>query len=258
MSIFTEPRLSACIVLYKSGMRVLQTVQCFQESTTPLELFVVDNAPDGALWDQLFWQCPGTVYRPMKKNIGYGAANNAVLGELRSEYHLICNPDVSFSETLLDEMIAFMDANPSVAILTPRVLNPNQTEQFLPRYTPTVRALLGGRLERFPGPFRKWRSAYTMRDQEVTEPIPVEFATGCFMLIRTSILRSLNGFDPRFFLYHEDSDLSRRALELGYIVYHPDFVITHDWRRKSSKSFKHALHHLASTFRYFNKWGWKW
>ena len=57
MSIFTEPRLSACIVLYKSGMRALQTVQCFQDSTTALELHVVDNAPDGTLEDHLRWQC---------------------------------------------------------------------------------------------------------------------------------------------------------------------------------------------------------
>ena len=258
MSIFTEPRLSACIVLYKSGMRALQTVQCFQDSTTALELHVVDNAPDGTLEDHLRWQCPGAEYWRMPKNMGYGRANNAVLPELKSEYHLICNPDVTFSPTLLDEMIAFMDANPSVTILTPRVLNPNGTEQFLPRRTPTVRALLGGRLEKFPGPFKRWRQHYTMQDTPVTEPIAVEFATGCFMLIRTSVLRYLNGFDQRFFLYHEDSDLSRRALELGPIAYHPDFVVTHDWRRQSSKSFWHALHHLASTFRYFNKWGWKW
>lgn len=258
MSIFTEPRLSACIVLYNSGMRVLHTVQCFQESTIALELHVVDNAPGGTLGEHLQWQCPGVQYYPQRKNLGYGKANNVVLPNLRSEYHLICNPDVTFSDTLLEDMVSFMDQHPECVILTPKVLNTDGTEQFLPRLTPTVRYLLGGRLEKLPGPFKKWRGEYTLKDYPVRAASTVEFATGCFLLIRTAALRQLNGFDPRFFLYHEDSDLSRRAMEIGQIVYNPDMVITHDWRRESSTSFKHTLYHIASTFRYFAKWGWKW
>lgn len=258
MPIFTEPMLSACIVLYHSGSRVARTVQSFQDSDIPLDLYVVDNSPGDATYQRLLWQCPGIQYRPQKKNLGYGGGNNAILSELRSQYHLICNPDVTFEPGLLSRMVQYMELHRECAVLTPRVFNTDGTEQFLPRRAPTVRYLLGGRLENLPGPFRKWRSQYTLRDMEITAPGCVEFATGCFMLIRTGVLRQLGGFDPRYVLYHEDSDLSRRVLRIGDIVYHPDFCITHDWQRDSSRHAGSTLKHLRSTFRYFNTWGWKW
>lgn len=255
---FTEPTISACIVLYHSGAQVTRTVQCFQDSDVPLDLYIVDNAPGDAVCQRLMWQCPGLQYRAQSKNLGYGRAHNVILPELHSQYHIICNPDVTFSSTLLRKMVQYMELNRDCAILTPRVFNTDGTEQFLPKRAPTVRYLLGGRLEKLPGPFRAWRSEYTLRDANIEAPTSVEFATGCFMMIRTGLLRQLNGFDPQFFLYHEDSDLSRRALRLGNIVYHPQFIVTHDWQRRSTKDAKSAWQHLRSTFQYFKKWGWQW
>ena len=255
---FTEPSISACIVLYHSGTQVTRTVQCFQDSDVPLDLYIVDNAPGDAVCQRLIWQCPGLQYRAQDKNLGYGGGNNVVLPELRSQYHIICNPDVTFDPALIGKMVQYMELNRDCAILTPRVFNTDGTEQFLPKRAPTLRYLLGGRLEKLPGPFRDWRSEYTLRNAEVDVPTSVFFATGCFMMIRTAIFREVQGFDPRFFMYHEDSDLSQKALRYGNIVYHPHFIITHDWQRRSSKNLTSALQHLVSTVKYFNKWGWEW
>lgn len=255
---YTEPTLSACIVLYHSGTKVARTVQCFQDSDMPLDLYIVDNAPEDMLYQRLAWQCPGIQYRAQRKNLGYGAGNNVVLPELTSKYHIVCNPDVTFDASLLRKMVQYMELNPGCAVLTPRVFSKDGSEQFLPKRAPTVRYMLGGRLEKLPGPFKAWRSEYTLRDAEIDAPTSVEFATGCFMMIRTGIMRQLGGFDPQFFMYHEDSDLSRRALRMGTIVYHPHFLITHDWQRSSSKDFKNTLRHIHSTFKYFKKWGWQW
>ena len=185
----TEPTLSACIVLYKSGAKAARTVQCFQDSDAALDLYVVDNAPGDASCQRLVWQCPGLQYRGLPKNVGYGGGNNAVLPELRSKYHVICNPDVTFDKTLLSKMMQYMELNPDCAVLTPRVFNADGTEQFLPKRAPTIRYLLGGRLEKLPGPFRSWRSEYTLRDAGIEVPTSVYFATGCFMMIRTGLLR---------------------------------------------------------------------
>lgn len=253
-----EPTLSACIVLYNSGPKAAQTVRAFQEADMPLELFVVDNAPGDSTMYRLRWQCPGMRYFAQKKNIGYGQANNSIISKLTSTYHIICNPDVTFSPDLLTKMVQYMDFNRDCVILTPRVFYPDGREQFLPKRDPRVHYLLGGRMENLPGPFYDWRSEYTLRGANIEAPTRVEFAPGCFMMIRTAVFRDMGGFDPRFFLYHEDSDLSRRAREFGNIIYNPDFAITHDWSRSSAHSITGAMHHLASTFRYFCKWGWRW
>ena len=253
MSIFTEPMLSACIVLYHSGMRVLHAVQCFQESDIELELHVVDNAPGGTLGEHLQWQCPGVQYYPQRKDLGYAGGCNLVIPNLRSEYHLVCHPDVTFGDTLLSNMVAYMEHNPSCVILTPKVLNADGTEQFLPKRAPTFKRLLGHALRRFPGPFKAWDAEYTLEGADISTPTSVEVADGCFMLIRTGILRQLKGFDPKFFLTHEDSDLSRRALEFGTIVYHPDMVVTHA-KAEKSRNWPEMLKRLSGVIRYLNKW----
>ena len=88
----------------------------------------------------------------------------------------------------------------------------------------------------------------------------MEFATGCFLLIRTEIFVRLKGFDPRFFLYQEDSDLSRRILEenLGSIVYHPAMQVTHQWARENTRTMKGRMRQIRSVFKYFLKWGVTW
>lgn len=254
----TDPKVSACIVLYHAPDTVLETVQCLKNSDLPIELYVVDNSPEDTMADRIRWACPGAQILPQKGNLGFGRGNNAALPLLKSRYHLMLNPDVTFPPDLISRMIGYMDAHPEISILTPRVFNSDGSEQFLPKKQPTLRYLLGGRLERLGGCFRQWRAEYTLEKENVAAPVAVGFATGCFMLIRTSVFRQLKGFDPRFFLYQEDSDLTRRAMDIGPVVYHPDMCITHAWARENTRTLKGNLRQVVSIFKFFMKWGWKW
>lgn len=252
--------LSACIVLYKCGDEVYDVLRCLQEANIEIAVYLCDNSPEEMTAEKLQWKFPGITVLPQKGNVGFGRANNAVLPCLQSRYHLILNPDVTFEPDLLVRMIAYMDAHPNIAVLTPRVFNDDGTEQYLPKRRISVHYLLGGLLESFGGPFRRWREDFTMADLDITAPVPVEFATGCFLLIRTSVFKELNGFDPRFFLYQEDSDLSRRILEerKGSIVYHPGMCVTHSWARANKHTLKGILRQSRSVLKYFLKWGITW
>lgn len=208
--------------------------------------------------ERIRWMCPGAQILPQASNLGFGRANNVALPLLKSRYHLLVNPDVTFPPDLISRMTAYMDDHPEIAILTPRVFSPDGSEQFLPKKQPTIRYLLGGRLEKLGNPFRRWRADYTLAEANIASPTAVGFATGCFLLIRTSVFRQLKGFDPRFFLYQEDSDLSRRAMEIGPIVYHPEMCITHAWARENTRTFKGNMRQVVSIFKFFMKWGWQW
>ncbi len=252
--------LSACIVLYHCGEEVVQALNCIQNADLEVAVYLCDNSPEEMTAERLKWAFPGVTVLPQAKNVGFGRANNAVLPCLQSKYHLIMNPDVSFDPSLLRQMVTYMEAHPNIAVLTPRVFNEDGTEQYLPKKRIAVHYLLGGFLEGFGGIFRRWRRSFTMADMEITLPIPVEFATGCFLLIRTEVFRRLNGFDPRFFLYQEDSDLSRRILEnrLGSIIYHPDMHVVHRWARENTRTFKGRMRQIRSMVKYFAKWGITW
>jgi N-acetylglucosaminyl-diphospho-decaprenol L-rhamnosyltransferase len=52
--------------------------------------------------------------------------------------------------------------------------------------------------------------------------------TGSCLLIRRQCLRDLGGFDESFFLYYEDVDLCRRAIDAGWAVcYEPNVMARH-------------------------------
>ena len=249
--------LSACIVLYHCGDELTHALRCIQNADLGVDVYLADNTPEDLTAEKMQWLFPGVTVLPQKGNVGFGRANNAVLPLLQSKYHLIMNADVTFDPSLLSRMVGYMEAHPGIAVLTPRVMNEDGTEQYLPKKRISVHYLLGGLLENLGGVFRRWRDDFTMADMDIKGPLPVEFATGCFLLIRTEIFLRLKGFDPRFFLYQEDSDLSRRILEqrLGSIVYHPDMMVTHQWARENTRTFRGRMRQIRSVFKYFLKWG---
>lgn len=255
-----KDRLSACIVLYHSGETVMETLASLHAATTNVTVYVVDNTPEDDTATRISLRYPGVKIIRQKKNVGFGRANNAVLDQLESDYHLIINPDVTFEPDLLEKMIAYMDDenHKTVVAMTPRMKNSDGSEQPQPKLQPTMRYLLGGRLQKLGGRFARWRMEYTMENQTIRRPVRAYYAMGCFILVRTEIFKKLGGFDERFFLYHEDSDLSRRLANIGAIIYHPDMVIHHRWKRESAKSFRAFTLHLWSTIQFFAKWGFKW
>jgi GT2 family glycosyltransferase len=245
-------------VLHHCGDEVKEALRCLQNPDMEVAVYLCDNSPEDMTAETLQWSFPGVTILPQPGNIGFGRANNAVLPYLKSKYHLIMNPDITFDPGLLSRMVSYMESHPNIAILTPRVMNTDGTEQYLPKKQISVHYLLGGLLEGLGGIFRRWREEFTLADLDVRHPMPVEFATGCFLLIRTEIFVRLGGFDPRFFLYQEDSDLSRRMLEWGPIIYHPDMQIRHDWKRENTRTLKGTMRQVVSITKFFAKWGFKW
>ena len=120
----SDPRVSACLVLYHQDQSVQRTARCIAESTEPVELYIVDNSPEDITVRFVQLECPEATVFPQKKNLGYGKANNLVLNKLHSKYHLILNPDVTFDRTLIRRMVDYMDAHPDIVILSPNSFSP--------------------------------------------------------------------------------------------------------------------------------------
>ena len=95
-----------------------------------------------------------------------------------------------------------------------------------------------------------------MKDSGYNGIMNVPFLSGCFMFLRNESLKQTGLFDERFFLYAEDTDLSRRIHECYQTLFYPEVAITHIHARGSYKSFDLTLQNLKSAFQYFNKWGW--
>lgn len=191
-----------------------------------------------------------------KHNVGFGAGHNCVLNLLDSQYHIVLNPDIkisSFSE--IKKMIQFMDDNQTVGLLSPLVLNEDGSIQYLYKLKPTVLDLA----IRFISPklMPNKQAKFVRKDSGYQEIGDIEYASGCFMLFRTSIFREISGFDEKYFMYMEDADITQKVNEISKAKFFPKAFVTHAWQRASHKQLKYVLITLKSMWIYFNKWGWK-
>jgi GT2 family glycosyltransferase len=193
-------------------------------------------------------------------NVGYGRANNLVLPRLVSDLHLVMNPDVELEPQALVAAIEAMRADSGIGAVAPSVRGPAGERQYLCKRYPSLWVLF---LRGFAPAFVRARFSdaidrYEMRDIPVDRAFsPVPLASGCFMLLRTALFARLGGFDPRFFMYFEDYDLSLRIGREAHVAYIPGARIVHHGGEASRKGVRHVLWFGRSACRFFALHGWK-
>ena len=97
---------------------------------------------------------------------------------------------------------------------------------------------------------------YELQFLDFNLPQVVPCVSGFFIISPTKVLEDVNGFDPQFFMYLEDVDLSRRIGEKYSVMYTPTATVIHNFEKGSYKSFRLLKYHIISAIKYFNKWGW--
>ena len=258
-----EVQITGSIVLYKNDYTIVEAaVKSFLSTGLKVFLFLIDNSPGREL-EALSTIDPVRIrYIFNNKNPGFGAAHNIAFQQsfqLNAAYHLVFNPDVYFEAATLEQLYNYMEVNRNTGQIMPQVLYPDGSLQFLCRKNPTFSNLFSRRF--FPRQLRdllaKKMGKYEYKDHNYHQPIyNVPFLSGCFMFLRTDILKEAGGFDERFFLYMEDADLTRRILQRSQTVYYPDAFIYHHYTKGSYTNLKLTWHHMRSAVTYFNKWGW--
>jgi hypothetical protein len=149
-----------------------------------------------------------------------------------------------------------MEQHDDVGLVMPGIRYPDGSEQHLCKLLPNPGDLL---MRRFaPGLYRRSGrlARYELHASGYDKIMDVPSLSGCFMLVRTRILREIAGFDERFFMYLEDVDLSRRVGKVARVVFFPYVTVVHDYAQGSYKSLKLLSYHIKSAILYFNKWGW--
>jgi GT2 family glycosyltransferase len=221
-----------------------------------LKVFVIDNASNDNTADLLKKHYLWTEFLQNEQNLGFGAAHNKALPLLHSHYHVLINPDVIFVEDVLTPLFTYLDEHPEVAMITPRILNLDGSEQKLPKLQPRLKYLVARRYEQRFGWAKRLCQEYVRADEVFSEPTEIETCTGSFSVIRTEVFQQIGGFDERFFLYFEDNDLSRRAHEHGSLVFYPQASVLHRYRRLAMSNNRAFLLQIRSMLYYFNKYGW--
>lgn len=251
--------ITASVVLYRNDLEeVSRVVRDLLRGDALSALLVADNSPDESLRGAL----PAdrrVEYVSLPENVGFGKAHNLALQKYRrSKYHAVVNPDIYFDQPVLQPLRDYMDAQPDVGLVMPKVLNPDGTMQHLCKRIPTPMDLA---LRRFAPRFMRAyveRRARRMecRTMDYDREMRVPYLSGCFMFLRMSVIRELGGFDERYFMYLEDLDLSRRIAARYRTMYFPEVAVYHRFSKGSYRTSTLRNIHIRSAISYFQKWGW--
>jgi GT2 family glycosyltransferase len=163
------------------------------------------------------------------RNLRFAKANNVGIRASRGEYVLILNPDTIIHPGSLDRMITAADRHPEAGAFGCRVLNSDGSYQVSSRPFASFKGeWITALYLRWLGLVNAWFTSDSYPGWTGTTQRRVDWVSGCFILVRTEVLKFLGGFDEQFFYYYEDMDLCRRIWQAGYpILYIPETTITH-------------------------------
>lgn len=193
-----------------------------------------------------------------EENTGYGRGNNRAIRlamEEDSHYHLVVNPDVWFASDVIPTIWKYMEENPDVGQIMPKVLFLDGKIQPLAKLLATPMDLICRIL--LPEWMIKQRNnKYELLHSGYDKIMNAPCLSGCFMFFRVSTLKEVGLFDERFFMYGEDFDLTRRIHRHYKTLFFPMVNVYHKFSRGSYHSLRLFMVHMASMVKYFNKWGW--
>ncbi len=254
-------QLSVLIVSYNSS----QTIEaCIKSLILELrsisgEIIIVDNASTDdtrAVLELLATKSPQLQVKFNRVNRGFAVGNNQALELAQGQEILILNPDTEVNPGVLQGLLKELEQNTRTGIIAPQLQFPDgrlqKTCRRLPKHMDVIYGVLG-LAYLFPDSqvFNGWK----MGDFDHQTRRQVDQPAGAALLVKGSLLRELDGFDPNFPMFFNDVDLCKRVKQAGYeIWYLPEYSIVHLGGASVKQArVKMLLSSHVSFFRYFEK-----
>ncbi len=234
------------IVSYRCFDRLSMCLESLlsMERPFPGKVLVFENGPEG-FPSSLEKRFPQVTFRKNRQNLGFARTCNEIIKASVAPYICFLNPDTVLKRPFLGRAMHFLECNREVAVVGPRIVNPDGTVQESARGFPRLSTAFFGRtclLTRFmpsnPVSKRNLQAGYSS-----AQPIEVDWVTGACMVVRRRAIREVGGFDEGFFMYWEDCDWCTRFRSIGWkVLYHPGLGPIEHHSGSSSKKARLKSH----------------
>lgn len=220
-----KPFVSIVILNY-NGVKYLQQ---FLPSVlaTQYENFEVVVADNGSSDDSLSFiksNFPTVRLITSLTNEGFAGGYNWALKQIEADYYVLLNSDVEVSPNWISPMVDILESDYKIAACQPKLLAQKQPNIF------EYAGASGGWMDTFGYPFSRGR-VFDICEEDLgqyNDAIPIFWASGASLMIRSSVFHELGGFDAQFFAHQEEIDLCWRIQLAGYKIYcSPAAVIYH-------------------------------
>ena len=253
-----SPELSVVIVAWNAKHYLELCLESLAESPPrrTMEVLVVDNASADDTIEMVEDKFPWVKLIKSKENLGFSKGNNLAIRQCQGRYIALVNPDVIVFPGCLDALADFLDQNPKVGDVGPRVYNPDKTQQSTCRRFPTLwnNFCSATHLEStFKGKrfFAGEHMFYFPHDRTLA----VDVIVGCFSMIRREAFDDVGLLDENLFMYGDDVDWCRRARNSGWdVVFYPGAEAIHDRGKTTAPYPAHfAVAQQRSVLHYWTK-----
>lgn len=215
------------IVHFRTPDATIQSARAVETTAPDAELLVVDNASGDAIRERLSTEVRSARVIAESDNRGYGAGCNRGGRETTRPFLLLLNSDATIRPGAVDALVAAMESDPRAAVVGPRLENPDGTLQpSILRFPTFARILLESSGLAFLS--RGWLRGHSATREDHTRAREVEAVKGAAFLVRRTAFEEVGGFDERFFLYAEESDLCARLRRRGWkVLFEPSAHVVH-------------------------------
>lgn len=208
---FVYPKVSIITVNYNQAKITEALLKSLREITYPdYEIFVVDNGSneDCTYLQEIF---PEIRLIESKKNLGFAGGNNLAINEADGEFVLLLNNDTEVTTDFLEIMISVCIEQPSIGIMSPKILFHNTDGIIQYAGTSTINPLT----------CRGATFGYKMKDtSHYNYACKTGLAHGACMLIRKKVIEKIGMLHEAYFLYYEEYDFCERAKKEGFEIYY--------------------------------------
>ncbi len=222
--------ISVVIVNYNGFEYLRNCVNSLLRSDYPFyEIIIVDNgSTDGSVSKtkkEFEGRLNKIVILDLSKNLGFAVGNQIGANKAAGNYIFFLNSDTIIEPSCLGELVKIMDGDSSIGVAQPKILLMDKANTF---------DSAGGIISIF-GVIR----IRGMNDKDIGQFNRIEeisFAKGAAMIVRKKIWKVLEGFDPLFFVYSEETDFCWRVWLSGYrVIFAPSATVYHKGAATSIK-----------------------
>jgi len=180
-----------------------------------VDLVVADNGSTDGSVEWIKEHHPEVMLIEYRKNLGFAEGYNRAIEILDYPYSLLLNSDVEVTEGWWQPLFRFMEENPEVGALQPKIKSYRDKSRF------EYAGAAGGFLDRLGYPYCRGRLFDCVEKDEGQydgEVKDVVWASGAALLVRTDMFRRAGRLDPHFFAHMDEIDLCCRMIARGFRV----------------------------------------
>ena len=236
--------LSVVIVSYNSRDELDRSLASVAPAADGLstETIVVDNASGDGSADHVRAAFADVRVIANEDNRGFSQACNQGLAASSGDHVLFLNPDTVCRPGSLTALVQRLRGDPGIGAIGPRLLAADGTPsrscfRFHTLWRPTLHL-----------PVLRWISGerlalhYPPEHPSIRDGGSVDWISGACLLARRAALEQVGGFDERYFMYFDDTDLCHRLAATGWgIVYAPDVEVIHHGAQSSKRVWGRML-----------------